>query len=59
MRSTVAIVVASVANRAVEAVIAKVSSCPASSMNFLNLTSYDVKFGTVESYNEHALGNGP
>ena len=29
------------------------------SMNFLNLTSYDVKICSVDSYNQHSFGNGP
>ena len=28
-------------------------------MNFLNLTSYDIKIGSVDSYNEHSRENGP
>ena len=29
------------------------------SMNFLNLTSYDVKISPVDSYNQHSFENGP
>ena len=29
------------------------------SMNFHNLMSYDVKICSIDSYNQHSLGNGP